>query len=623
LAGISGLVDFNGNIDKFLVKKINDSISHRGPDGEGFYTDRFVGLGYRKLNLLNENENQPVQNENHTIHVVCDGHCYNYDQLKLELEKLGHKFNTDLDVEVLVHLYEEYSFDFLKKFRGVFALALWDSEKKLLILARDKMGVRPLFYAKVNGKLIFGSEQKCILACRDYDVQVNPDSVRNFLSTRYNYSNETLFKGINKIPIANMLIATRNSTHLKRYWNYVIKETTEKSEQELASELKNLLLDAVKVSLVDGAKIGSYLSGGVDSGGVVGLISQFRNDLHTFSVGFGGYGFDELERAKQTAEHFGTNHHELIIKPNIIKDFPKVIWHMDEPMADLANIPNFEMAKEAKKYGINLVFTGETNDEVWIGYEQAPQYQRFVEISNKIPKFIKTNFPKWISKLPNSFVKTKLEHLDRFYAPKKCFSRQTVFSDEYSLFNESFKSKFTHEKKPGEEMADKIFNPNYSMITNFEKNWLEYLVPHGYLVKADRTTTANGVEIRFPLIDPNIVEFSFTVPPELKYTKQGVEKYLYRQAMKEILPEFLYKRKKRGFNVPTIKWLPELKEMAGALIDNDIFYRRGYFKQEYIQKLLTKVNNPSKVEDQQLWDLIALEIWHRIYIDKLPLNKIV
>ncbi len=615
MTSIMGICDLNNtpSINLKNFKDMTKPISHAGKkDSKPFY-DKSITLHAR----LNTKHTQPVTNKEGTVTIIGDIRCFNKKEINLDDKS---------DLEICLHLYEKYGEDFIKRVKGVFSFALWDDKSKRLLLYKDRMGTKPLFYYHKNKELVFCSEQKGILKYENYKLDHNPESVRNFLAFRYNYSNNTLFEGIKKIPAGHYLKFSKEGIELKRYYQTIIKEDFTKSESYFTKKLRHLLLKSTEERLEQDEPVAAFMSGGVDSGGVVGLLRQFTDKINTFSVGFAGYGFDELERAKKTAEFYGTTHTEINIKPDIMKEFPKIVWQLDEPMADLATVPNYVMSKHTKDKKMNNVFSGETNDEVWGGYEE------YVEVPNRM-RFSKLFFPgpigrklapSFISILPKSKFRTLLDHCDRFYDPIRCYNRQANFAeDEEKLYSNDFIKKVDMTSKPKASITKRYINHNTKI--NKMKNLLllkslDNLAVHGYIVKQDRTTRSQGLNLNLPLIDSDIVDFSFTIPFKYKVNR-GTEKYIYRQALKGMLPPSLLKRKKRGFDVPTRMWIPELKEHVSTFLDDKTIAKRGLFKKEYINRLTKKINNPNSVENQSLWNLVVLELWFRIYFDGLDPNK--
>ena len=600
MSSILGVCSFRDRINTTNFKEMSKVLAHAG-NKNAFYLDKDVAL-YARVNLFS----QPVYNKDRSIVMVCDGRSFDSNRLGYFLES-----------------YEQYGEEFIKQVKGVFALAIWDSNKKKLLLYKDRLSTKPLFFYYNEDNLVFCSEQKGILKYENYKLDYDAEAIRNFLAFGYNFSNNTLFKEIKKLPAGCYAVFSKEGLEIKKYWKVKINEDYSKSEEYLSKKLRELLLKSVKERLIDTDKpVAAFMSGGVDSGGTVGLLRQFTDKINTFSVGFAGYGFDELKRARKTAEFYGTNHTEINLKPDILKDFGKIVYALDEPMADLATLPNYVMSEYAKKKGLQQVFSGETNDEVWGGYEEYVEVPRRVAFSKLFfPGIIgKKIVPSMISLLPNSKVKTLIDHCDRYYDPIRCYNRQVCFHDEENMYSTQFKQKINLNKKPKVEITRDYIKGSGSLNNRLLLKSINSLAIQGYIVKADRMTRIFGLDYNMPLIDSDIVEFSFTVPFKYK-VRRGVEKYLYRQALKEILPPFLLTRKKRGFDVPTRLWIPELKEHVLHFLDDQTLEKRSIFNKGYIHKLIEKINNPNVIENQDLWNLLVLEIGFRIYFEGMNPRK--
>ncbi|MBD3249273.1 asparagine synthase (glutamine-hydrolyzing) [Candidatus Woesearchaeota archaeon] len=613
MSSILGICNFDRNIDKVNFSSMCKALSYSEGKDSKKHIDKGIALFSRVNSIEGLDLSQPVYNKDESIVVIGDARCFNK-------KKLG--FEDSSELEVFLKMYEKYGPSFISMIDGIFAIAVWDLNKKKLFLYKDKIAVKPLFYYNDNNLLVFSSEQKAILRYHSYKLDYDREAVRNFLTFRYNYSDDTLFKGIKKIPAGSFLEFSKEGLKIRRYYSTLIKEDNSKSERYLTRRLKELLLDSVEKRLVSDKPVAAFLSGGVDSGGTVGLLKQFTDNIHTYSVGFAGYGFDELKRAKSTADFYSTEHTEINLKPDIMKKFGKIIYALDEPMADLASIPNYVMSEYAQKKGFNIVFSGETNDEVWGGYEEYVEVPNRMKISKLFfPGLIgKKIIPSFISLLPNSKIKTLIDHCDRYYDPIRCYNRQINFYDEEKLYTSQFKNYVDMSKKPKTEITKRYLKGSGSLNNRLLLKSIHYLAIHGYMVKADRMTRKFGLDLNMPLIDSSLVDFSFTVPFRYK-VKNGTEKYLYRQALKSILPPVLLKRQKRGFNVPTRAWIPELKDHVLHFLDDKTLEKRGIFEKRYIHQLMQKINNPNVVENQDLWNLLVLELWFRIYFDGMDFKK--
>ncbi|WP_094226526.1 asparagine synthase (glutamine-hydrolyzing) [Methanolobus psychrotolerans] len=630
MCGICGVFGLN---DMSLIRRMSDQLVHRGPDDYGFYSDEFVMLGHRRLSIIDlSSGKQPIHNEDESIWITFNGEIYNYLPLRAELETKGHEFYTSTDTEVIVHLYEEYGEEFISRLRGDFAFCIWDSNSKKILLARDRLGIKPLYYLLTNGVLLFASEIKSILQYEEYTPRVDPNALHNFFMYVYNNSLQTLFQDIKKVPPGSYMVFQGGELQIKSYWDVRIDESATTDEEEYSRRLRELLDEAVEMQLMSDVPLGAYLSGGLDSSSVVGLMSQFVDAPKTFSVGFGDYGESELKYARIVSEHFGTDHHEIIVEPDSVNLLPKIIWHLDEPMADMATIPVYVMSGEAKKI-VSVVLAGDGNDEIWAGYSNHYIYSKLKKVQNSIPNPLrKVMLPVSrvlippASELASAFVKDPLtkarfhyngelvEHLlegGNEFIYKTCYPLSHVDINE--VYSDDF-LKNVESPEQGREVSRRFMEQKHDVLNNLLLMDVKTILPDSYLVKVDRMTMAQGIEARVPLIDYKLVDFSFMVHPKLKLNG-STEKYLFKKAMKGLLPEVTVARKKRGFGVPTDRWAEELKDVFEPLLLSHSLEKRGYFRKEFLIKAVASLKNIDPYQTRVAWNLATLEMWHRIFED--------
>jgi len=588
-----GITGFAGFEDKALLKKMTDVIRHRGPDDDGYYTDRHVSLGNRRLSIIDiSGSKQPVFNQNRDMVIVYNGEVYNFRQLRQELQQSGHKFYTEGDAEVVLHLYEEHGEQCVTMLNGMFAFAIWDARNKKLFLARDRAGIKPLYYTQLGSRFLFGSEIKSILQCEDVKREADMEAIDSYLTFRYVPGPKTLFKDIFKLMPGHTLTLHQGRFDIKKYWSLEFRPGNE-SEDYYAKKLRQLMEDSVRKRLISDVPLGAYLSGGLDSSFVVGLMSKLMDrPVNTFTVTFDDIEFNEAPFARKTAESFGTNHRTLKVREKSIDILPSVIWHMDEPVSDPAAMPTY-MISELTKRHVTVVLTGEGSDELFGGY---PQY-RAAMLDRKIGPLRK--FVPALSK--NDIMK-------RF--------RQD-YVNWISVFTESEKRQLLLEQ-PAE--ADKEIKRPYMLdnILAFDiKQWL----PDDLLIKVDKNTMAHSVEARVPFLDHRMIEFAATIPS--KY-KAGIlsEKKVLRKAMQGLVPKDILNRKKQGFHVPVENWIGgELRDIIHNMLSEPMIERRGYFNSAYVKKLLVNYNMSKKYYSRQLWNLFVLELWHRIFVDCENIKK--
>lgn len=614
-----GICGFYGFEDEPVLKRMVRSLSHRGPDASGFYTDNNISFGHTRLSIIDTSDKgkQPMSNENGTIWITYNGETYNFMDLKKNL-KGRHDFYSNTDTEVLIHAYEDSGIDFIKKLRGMFAFAMYDSVKKKLILARDPIGKKPLYYYWDGNKFIFASEIKAILEAgikREIDIQ----GLCAYLTHQYTIGRNTMFLGIRKVLGGEVLtfdIASRTIT-IDKYFD--IKEDIINAPEEFfVRKLRALLEESAQLRTIADTPVGAFLSGGIDSTSVVALTKpKIDYDLHTFSMGFEGH-FSELDFAKIAAEHIGTVHHEIEIgRSDVVRELEKIAWHYDEPIGDAAIIANYFLAKEARKY-VKVVVAGEAGDELFGGY-------RHYNIDYHIGLWVD-----WWFNLPCIF-RSELKNIVSFYLKKECF-----FKNKFPYYVIPYYLNVLSQKDlyhasldlTKAAMADEELKWFTSKRMSFDKDLIVFpvnmkhplnkmlaldcknMLPEKYLMKADKATMANAVEERLPLMDKDIVEFSFRIPPEFKI-KNGDGKHILKMAVKDLVPEKIIKRKKTGFSVPYIHWVKnEMRELVEQKIDEGELIKR-LFEKENIRMLIENSRKNEWYRNTAIvWNLFALELWY-------------
>jgi len=599
MCGISG---FSWE-DKELVKSMISLISHRGPDQKGVFTDNGVSLGHARLSIidLSEKGKQPMTNEDGNIIVTYNGEIYNFKEIKEKLEMKGHTFRSDTDSEIIVHAYEEYGEKCVSLFEGMFAFALWDSDKKLFFLARDRAGIKPLYYSTKDNNLIFASEIKAILLHKNINRDVDNRALYNFLTFRYTPGIDSIFSDVKKLMPGHYLIYKDNKISIKKYWDLEFNIVKKSYSKRLHNELK----ESVKKRLISDVPLGAFLSGGLDSSYIVGLMSELSDQpAKTFSIGF-HHGYDESKFSRMVSEHYGTDHKEIFLEEKSFELLPKILWHMDEPIADFASIPTYVLSEFAKKK-VSVVLTGEGADEIFGGYRKYKYIQAchpYFKVPHKIRSLLS-------NVLGNSVMQKRIKE----------FSTSKSIPESYlnliSFFTKSEKEKLglVDESRPDIKTIEPYFlkKSMLNSLMNIDfKTWL----PEDLLMKVDKTTMAHALEARVPFLDHHVVELASQMPPQIKM-RFYKEKYILRKAMKETVPKVISKRKKHGFNVPIHSWLDnELKDVSLQLLSKESVNKRGFFKYDYIEKLFNNYKKSKIYYSRQLWMLLNFEIWARIYID--------
>ncbi len=631
-----GITGFYGLEDKELLKTMTRLLEHRGPDQSGHHADKTASLGHRRLSIidLSEKGKQPMSNEDGTVWVTYNGEIYNYKELRTMLEEQGHHFASNTDTEVIVHAYEEYGGECVEKFNGCFAFAVYDSTRKELFLARDRLGVKPLYYLLHGGKFFFSSEIKSLLVVPGFKRQVNTQALNWYLSFFANPLTETMFKGIHKLPPGHTLLYNGKKIFCRKYWDIAMDPSHGRNQKQLQQQLRSLLSDAVAKRLMSDVPLGVYLSGGVDSGSVVALMSKYSNTIKTFSVGFDADPTQhEVKRAQSLADYFGTNHHELLVGVDSIRHLPAIVWHQDEPMGDPTSIPTYLLSKEAKKK-VTVVLTGEGADEQFAGYEQ----EKFMILRQKYVQ----KFPLWMRKaaafplrnLPASSLNTFFKYMGSLGQEGKKRAASFLTSNNTADALMSMVSIFSEEEKrhiagtaASQAIAadnvtaalDKVYfqgRPTRDLLNQLLLFENKVLLAENLLMKVDKNTMAHGIEARVPFLDHRVVEFAATLPQDLKL--RGLkDKYLLRQAMKQSLPSRRHKQTKERFFVPIDHWLKnELQPLADDLLSPKEIGHHRHFNAQHVQKLIANYPQSPLYHGRQIWTLLNFQLWHKIFIEQ-------
>ncbi|KAA5808001.1 asparagine synthase (glutamine-hydrolyzing) [Thermoanaerobacterium thermosaccharolyticum] len=624
-----GICGFSGDMANYLgennLREMLDIIIHRGPDDEGTYFKNYTALGMRRLSIIDlKSGHQPIHNEEKDIYVVFNGEIYNFQSLRTDMIIKGHKFYTSSDTEVIVHLYEEYGDEFVSYLNGMFAICIWDEKNRKLLLARDRLGIKPLYYTFKNNTIVFGSEIKSLLKCKIVDAELNYSKIGALLSYRYVPGTETMFKDIFEVMPGNILIYSNKKFKIKKYWDIEFKDNPDIGEEfYYANKTLTLIDSSISKRIVSDVPIGIFLSGGLDSTIILSEVSKFYDKtIKTFSVGFEKpksktdiNDYSELALSKRTANYYGTEHYEFIIKPDdVINDIKNIIWYMDEPLSDPTAIPLYYLSKFAKNY-VKVVLSGEGADEIFAGYTVYKEPYA-VNKYNQMPKFLKDLIESLSSRMPTNFGKdflrrAKLPISKRYRGVGMTFKDDEISTllsgDLYALWlkdmkNDKYLNSFYHMPQWKDEVSQMLYFD--------QKVWL----PKDVLIKSDKMTMANSIELRVPFLDYRIVEFASSIPSSLKYRGNN-EKYILKKAFKDTLPSFVLNRKKNGFPVPLSSLLNlEFKNFAKDILLSQKSLSRGYFNKQYIENLFKKYNSTS-YKGRQIWLLLTFELWNRIFID--------
>jgi asparagine synthase (glutamine-hydrolysing) len=627
MCGIAGIVSAD-RPNAELVKHMCDVMIHRGPDGGGFYDDEHASLGMRRLAIVDvAGSQQPVYNEDRTIAAIFNGEIYNFQQLREDLSRRGHRFTTQGDGECIVHLYEEHGDQFVHHLRGMFAFAVWDSTERRLLLGRDRVGKKPLYWRADGRSLTFGSELKSVVEDRAVSRRVDLVALHHYLTYQYVPAPWSIYQGIQKLPPGHLLSWQNGVAEVSRYWRLACTESSVSSVPEAAEKLRELLLDATKARMISERPLGAFLSGGVDSSAVVAAMARLSPvPVKTFAIGFDNDLFDERVHARRLAEYYGTDHHEFVVTPACIDVLPTLAWHFDEPFADASAIPTFYVAQMSSQH-VTVVLTGDGGDESFGGYRRYALMDGFRRV--RVPGLTRAGLRHLGSSLSNCNPPASR----RFLAGRAIEMLGESTSRRYGRMM----SYFTMEQKLGlytedlreqlagvdsYELIDRIFaqsqaRSDVGRIMDVDVN--TYL-PGDLLTKVDISTMACSLEARAPFLDHHLMEWAASLPSHLK-VRAGTTKYLLKQAMIPWLPPDLITRRKQGFGVPLASWLrAELRDLSWDVLTDSKARSRGLFRPEAVSGLLTEHEQGSD-HSTRIWALIQFELWHRNFIDNQAVRE--
>ncbi len=593
-------------------------ISHRGPDDHGIYLQKGISLAHSRLSIidLTERGRQPIHNEDDSLQIIFNGEIYNFEILRNRLEELGHRFYTDTDTEVIVHLYEEYGVDCVKHLNGMFAFALWDSNKRELFLARDRIGIKPLYYYLNDGVLIFASEIKAIL---EYPLQreVDIESLNLYFNLSFVPSPRTMFKDIKKLPQGHTLLLRDGNIEITRYWDITNFEDVNASEGAILKKMNELFERSVQLRLVSERPIGIFLSGGVDSSAILSYFSKYHEgEIKTFSVGFDvevereKYN-EDLKIARKTSECFDTDHRELLLSDeDMLENYEDVIWHLDEPISNSTQLAVFFLARNAKKE-VSVVLSGEGGDELFGGYHDY-LINNYISTYQILPKAIREKVISPITRI----MPGRIQHMNKTLNLPENEERILAFhSDDQDEINKIVRGEHQRVHLSAEYINSTLMNgledvPFNKRLFYFD---LKSRLVDNFLTSADKMTMASALEDRVPVLDHNIVEFSFRIPSHLK-TKGNTSKYLLKKLIASDVPKEVVKGK-RAFLMPTSKWLrTKMKRMAQYYLTDPELSKHGFFDTHRIAKILDNHITMKKYNLSLISALLTFQIWYKQFI---------
>jgi asparagine synthase (glutamine-hydrolysing) len=618
MCGITGIAYFNKEreIIPAVVKNMADAIYHRGPDDEGYYIHQNVGLGFRRLSIIDLNTgHQPLANHDDSIYIVFNGEIYNYLEHREALKQKGYIFKTTTDTEVIVHLYEEYGVHCLQYLRGMFAFTIWDNNKQQLFCARDRFGIKPFYYYTDNEKFVFGSEIKAILKGGDIDKTLSYDALDSYLAFGYITSDLSIYKNIKKLQGGHYLLLSfkdKPSVEIKKYWEIRFEPDYSKTENQWKEEIETCLSETVKLHMISDVPLGAFLSGGIDSSSVVAMMAKNSNlPIKTFSIGFKEQKFNELEFAAEVAKKYGCEHHEQIVEPESISLLPKLVAAYDEPYGDSSAIPTYYVSKLARQY-VTVALSGDGGDELFAGYNSYTRYKRihsspFNFNSSFLNKAIWGNIHKLIPQ------HGKGKDFSYFLSKNKqyLFAYMHVWSIE-----ERKKLMLHHQPAVNYANASELYKEgilkngsNNDFMTNMQYLDMKTYMVDDILTKVDRASMMNSLEVRVPLLDHKFAELSFKIPWNLKL-KGEAQKYVFKQSMAPFLPENILKHPKQGFGVPIGLWFKDnLKTYVNDTFNSADCLLYNYLDKKYIREKVITNQTGKKDFSQKIWALLFFNEW--------------
>jgi asparagine synthase (glutamine-hydrolysing) len=615
MCGIAGIVGLDGGpVREDEVRRMCAAMVHRGPNGEGTYLGRGVGLGMRRLSVIDLfTGDQPIRNEDGSVWVVFNGEIYNYRELRLRLEAAGHRFSTASDTETIAHLYEDYAEGCVDHLRGMFAFAVWDENRKRLLLARDRLGIKPLYYAEVRGRLVFSSELKALLQLSEIERRIDWRSFDHLLTFFTTPKDSSIISGIRKLEPGHVLLASPfEPVQVRKYWDAVWQAEPGRSEADWVDEIRALLEESVRLHLVSDVPLGAFLSGGIDSSSVVAMMARHtRQRVKTFSIGFADAAFSELPHARRVAKALGTDHRELILEPDALSILDDLTWHLDEPFGDSSAIPTYMVSKLAREH-VTVVLSGDGGDELFAGYDRylveareriwnlLPSAGRRVlrEVAERLPERVRgRNFLRHVT-LPGP-----QRYLDASTLLRRDEKERLVHPDVAAHLREHDSSRFG---------LDCLLQDGLDWLSALQRLDLKTYLPLDILTKVDRMSMAHSLEARVPLLDHRLVELACRIPPELKLNG-GTTKHVFKKAMRGILPDETIDRPKQGFAIPLGRWFRgRLGPFVRDLLLSERSRARGILDPAAVERRIARADGGLGLD---LWTLISFELWCRTFFD--------
>ena len=612
--------------ERAAVRRMADTIVHRGPDDDGFFDGDSVVLGMRRLSIIDvSGGRQPISNEDGTIHAVCNGEIYNFRELRRELEQRGHHFRTGSDAEVTVHLYEEHGDAFVDHLAGMFAIALWDSRRKRLLVIRDRLGIKPVYYCETNGRLAYASEVKALLQAPNVHAELDPAGLRDHLTVGYAVAPRTIFKGIWKLPPASMLVWHHGESRTVRYWDIPQRTRTDLTEDDWAALVREEFGKAVSSHMVSDVPIGAFLSGGIDSSAVVAcMAAESSEPVNTYSIGYAGGGaeryYNELSYAQQVADQFHTRHHEIEVRPTVSTLLPKLVWHLEEPISDSAIATTYLVAKLAAQ-NVKVILSGVGGDELFAGYNRYLG-DHYGALYGKVPRWLRSRVVEPLSARLPSGRQNRWMDLSR-YTRSFVQAAALPWREQYKLLI-ALQERIHLGVLLGDASLtgppdgfDRILDSERAedpLLRLLRVDWQTQL-GENLLLLTDKMTMAESIECRVPFLDHRFVELAASIPAHLK-RPEGKLKYLLKKVLEGTVPKDILDRRKRGFGAPVGAWFKgELRPLRERLLSRGAVAGRGWFAPEAVAEICRAHDQNRHDYTDLLLVLMNVEIWAQLFLD--------
>jgi asparagine synthase (glutamine-hydrolysing) len=627
MCGIAGIVRGEGSADPAVLERMCGALEHRGPDSRGTHTEGPAGIAIQRLRVIDlATGDQPIFNEDRSVAVVLNGEIYNYRELREELERSGHRFSTQGDTEVIVHLYEELGPSCVEQLHGMFVFALWDRPRGRLVLARDRVGKKPLFYSERNGGISFASELRALIADPEIPRDLDAQALDSYLTYQYVPHPASAFRAIRKLPPASVLVHEGGSARIERYWRLDYSVKAEIADpREVHERLRELIRAAVRRRMIADVPLGVFLSGGIDSSTVVAAMAEASAEpVKTFSIGFEEEAHSELPNARLVAERFGTDHHELVVRADAVSLVPKIVRHHGEPFADTSSVPSFRVA-ELTRREVTVALNGDGGDESFAGYERYWRVMQLESLARRVPGPLRRAISSLAPRRPDSGAADSAANRARRVARWLGMPPAARYREGMSTFDDAARTRLYSD----EFAAEVDDGANHGVI---EGPWaeasgtelldvllevdIETYLPGDLLAKVDIATMAYSLEARSPFLDHELMEFAASLPASSKL-RGGEKKLILRDALRGWIPDQVLDGPKRGFNLPMAgEWLRgELREMVTGLLTDPGARRRGYFRDQEVDRLLGEHMSGRADHAFPLWTLMMFELWHQEVVE--------